>query len=199
MMARPVRLEQFDLSEVLSAPARLSAAEAEDLRLAAYEQGYAAGWDDAASAGRDEAIQAHAEATRALADLRLSYHSARAAVLEAVEPILREMIEKVLPKAAHAAIGMLVVEQMQPLVRKATGQPLQVTCAPAARAAIAALLESETELPVEIVTDEALTPGQAFLSSPAAELRLDLDDAVARIDEAIATFFHTERERETDE
>ena len=76
---------------------------AEDARLASFEDGYKAGWDDAIAAQDKETARIRADFARSLEDLGFTYTEAHRHVLNAIEPLLRDMVCKVMPRMAHRA------------------------------------------------------------------------------------------------
>ena len=58
----------------------------EDLRILAYEQGYTAGWDDAAAAQTDDQSRIKADFARNLQSLGFTFQEARMHVLRAIHP-----------------------------------------------------------------------------------------------------------------
>jgi flagellar biosynthesis/type III secretory pathway protein FliH len=182
-----LRLEVF---EVASEPARTTVvtdlSAMEEARLAAYEQGYTAGWDDAVAAQADNQALLGAEIAKNLQELSFTYQEARTHVLRAIEPLLAQMSERVLPDMARAALAPMIVETLRPLA-DALADTLVIN--PAARPAVEAVLERAGSLPVTIETEPTLGEGQAHLRFGQAETRIDLDRAVTDIAAAVRGFF----------
>ena len=84
----------------------------EEAKLAAYEQGYKAGWDDAAAAQSEDQTRIRADLARNLQQLSFTYQEARAHILKAVEPLLEEMVNRRLPDTARETLAPLVLERM---------------------------------------------------------------------------------------
>ena len=61
----------------------------EDAKLASFESGYSAGWEDAAAAQADDQTRVSADLARSLQSLTFTYHEARNHVLKAIEQIGR--------------------------------------------------------------------------------------------------------------
>ena len=73
----------------------------EDLRILAYEQGYTAGWDDAAAAQTDDQSRIKADFARNLQSLGFTFQEARMHVLRAIHPLIQEIVSHLLPKIAR--------------------------------------------------------------------------------------------------
>ncbi|MGQ0564881.1 MAG: flagellar biosynthesis protein [Gemmobacter sp.] len=186
----PLRLEVF---ESASEPARTTVvtdlSAMEEARLAAYEQGFTAGWDDATAAQASDQTRLGAEIARNLQDLSFTYHEARTHVLRGIEPLLTEMAARVLPDLARASLAPMIVETLRPLAEAVAETPVVLVVNPAARPAVAALIERNGGLPVSIETEPTLGEGQAFLRFGETETRIDLDRAAADIAAAVRAFF----------
>ena len=77
-MALPFRLETFEAAEAHSASRdRCRSADLEEAKLAAFEKGYTAGWEDAVAAQDDEVAELRADLGRNLQALSFSYHEAQ--------------------------------------------------------------------------------------------------------------------------
>ncbi len=197
-MTRPLRLQSFDLGP---GPARgeaaVSGAEAEELRLGAYEQGYAAGWDDAIAAQDDEIARLRTDLGHSLREMALNHHDARRHVLAALEPLLSDMIAKVLPAIAHRSLGPMIIEVLEPVARDLSEAPITILTAPQHCQTVEALLAAtHAGLAAVVRAEPALGDGQAYLKVGAHETRIDLDSVVQAIGQAVSGFFLTEREEE---
>ena len=87
----------------------------EEAKLAAYETAYKAGWEDAASAQSEDQARIRADLARNLQQLSFTFQEARAHVLKAVEPLLEEMVNRLLPETARETLAPLVLEQVMPI------------------------------------------------------------------------------------
>ncbi|MHC0051982.1 FliH/SctL family protein [Actibacterium sp. D379-3] len=196
-MTRPLKLEDFGDTasgdHVGPDPAMLT----EDARLTAYEEGYKAGWDDAAAAEAQSQSRASADFAKTLQDLSFTYAQARAHVLDAIAPLLTLMADKVLPDLARDGFAQTVVELGRAAAETAANAPVDLIVSPANRAALERLLQDDAGLPLRIVEEPSLGPGQAFLRGGQGETALDIDAVIAGIRDAVAGFLTTEAEKET--
>lgn len=184
------RLEVFDAPGEAAAGIVVSDAGAmEEARLQAYEQGYTAGWDDAVAAQAADRDRIGADLSRALQALSFTYHEAREHVLRAIEPLMTEVVGQVVPVAARAALGALVVETLRPLAAQASLAPVRMTVHPDSRAAVEQALLLEPALPVELVADPALGPTEARLDLGQGERRIDPGETAVALAGAVADFF----------
>lgn len=184
-----LRLEVFETETDDTDVVVTDAATLEEGRLASYEEGYGAGWEDATTAQSDEQARLRADLARNLQALGFTYHEARMHVLRAVEPLLVAVIGRILPDMAREALAPVVLETLMPLAEQMADAPLTLMLNPASRPAIEALLEQATGLPLALVDEPTLGEGQVSLRLGAAETRVDLDRAVAEIASAVRSYF----------
>ncbi|NCO16393.1 MAG: flagellar biosynthesis protein [Alphaproteobacteria bacterium] len=161
----------------------------EEARLASYEQGYTAGWDDASASRADDQSRIRADLARNLQTLSFTYHEARMHVLRAIEPLLLEMVGRLLPEMAREALAPVVLETLMPLAEQMADAPVSLVLNPAARPAVEALLEQATGLPLHLTEEPTLGEGQVYLRLGDCETRIDLDRATAEITAAVRGFF----------
>lgn len=190
-MTRPVRLEVFDIPQDPAALQTIGAEAAEEQRLAAFDEGYKAGWDDAVAAGERDAERLNADIGRRLQELAFTYEEARMHVLTALAPALQDMAATVLPRLARATLGMWIAEALAELATRDGDAPVTIAVAPAHRAAVEALLAQHKGPPHVLVDDPTLGAEVVTLRLGEHERRLDLDAACAAVDSAVSTFLAT--------
>jgi len=197
-MGSPFKLEVFELPDVTGDKVDCSAADFEEMRLAAFEKGYTAGWDDAVAAQDAEATRLRSDLAKNLEELSFTYHEARGHVLAAMEPLLRDMVAKVLPSIARESLGQVVLETVMPLAEEMAGAAITVVVNPANRQNVEALLTAKKSLPLTFVEEPSLGEGQVYLRMGDAESRIDLDGVIAAIGQAVAGFFAMQNEVKDD-
>ncbi len=181
---RPVPDAPAPVPEPAPEPA-ITADMLEQTRLESYEAGYKAGWDDAARAEAEEQGRIGAEFARNLQDLGFTFHEARCHVMQALEPLLAGMVERVLPKLVTETLGQTIVDELLPLATEAADTPIEVVVAPQSRPALEDLLGESGTVPFAIVEEPSLAPGQVFLRSGKTERHIDFATAIDRIGTAI--------------
>lgn len=195
-MARLLHLESFDMSGAEYGLASPSANDVEEVRLAAYEQGYRAGWDDAITAQNDEITRLRANLGRNLADMTLSHRDARRHVLAAIEPLLQDMVAKVLPTLARQTLGQMILDELRPVAEHLSAAPVLVRTAPDNLAMVSRLLTDASDLPLKVVADDTLGPGQAYLKLAESEMTIDLDRVIASMATAVGAFFQIQKQED---
>lgn len=170
--------------------------ESEEARLAGFEQGYSAGWDDSVAAQEDEIARLRTDLGRNLREMSLTYEDARSHVLLALEPLLKDMVTKILPAIARQSLGQIVLEQLRPVAGTMADLPVALVTHPMNRSALEKLIVEQAGLPVQIREEPSLSEGQAYLDFGARESKVDLDGVIAAITEAVAGFFHIDSQEE---
>lgn len=185
-----LRLEVFEAADSGqdAVPAPATGADQES-RLEAYEQGYRAGWEDAAAAHAEDQRRIRVDLARSLQALGFTYQEARAHVLKSLAPLMQDMVGKLLPEMAREALAPTVLETLMPLAEQLADEPVTLVVNANDRKAIEELLEQATGLPVTIVEEATLSEGQAFLRLGLQEVHIDLARATAEIAAAVRGFF----------
>lgn len=165
----------------------------EETRLASYDSGYAAGWEDATAAQSGDQARIGADLARSLQALSFTYQEARSHVLRALEPLLEAMAGKLLPAIAREALGAIVLEQLMPLAADMAETPVTLVLNPLARPAVEPLIAAATGLPLRIEEEASLGEGQVYLRFGGAENLVDLDRAASEILAATRGFFDLSR------
>jgi flagellar assembly protein FliH len=161
----------------------------DDAKVTAFERGYSAGWEDAAAAQADDQSRIKADLARNLQSLAFTFQDARSHVLQAIRPLLTEMVTRLLPDVAREALAPSVLEALTPLAHDLTDAPLTLVLNPAARAAVEDLVTRATGLPMVIDEEPSLGEGQVYIRFGTAEAKVDLTQATADIAAAVRTFF----------
>ncbi|MCB1355963.1 MAG: flagellar biosynthesis protein [Maritimibacter sp.] len=157
----------------------------EKTRLEGYEAGYKAGWDDATQAETSEQTRIGAEFARNLQDLGFTFHEARSHVMQALEPLLAGMVQRVLPRLVSETMGQTILEELLPLATDAADTPIEIVVAPASRPVLEQMLTGATSVPFSLVEEPTLAQGQVFLRSGKTERHIDFASAIDRIGAAI--------------
>lgn len=187
-----LRLDVF--SETMAGPSGTVVTDGEAIeeqRLAAYEQGYAAGWDDSVAAQDGDAARQRSETGRALQALAFTYEEARAHVLRGLEPLLRAIVQHALPQAARGALAGIVLDAARPVAAECADAPVTVVLNPATRPLVEPHLAEAAPFPYRFEEEPGLAEGQVHLRLGDAEACIDLDETLAAIAAAIDSFFAT--------
>lgn len=194
-MAPRLRLEVFDTTTPgdSAASGPVAAEAVEDVRLAAYDKGYAAGWEDATASQADSQARLRDDLASNLRNLSFTYWEARSHLLQGLEPLLRAMVDRVLPEVARDTLGAAVVSELRAEAEGLASAPAVIEIAPGDRALVEAALGADPGLPVTLRDDPALGSGQVHFRFGAEERALDLGALLAAISTLVDDFLNTTR------
>lgn len=164
-------------------------AEIEANRMAAYEQGYKAGWDDAIQSEADEQSRIGVDFARNLQDLGFTFHEAKSHVMKSLEPLLIEVVSKVLPQLVSETLSQTILEELLPFAEEVSDVSVQIVVASSGRAAIEALIDTSLTIPLEIIEEPSLADGQVYLRMGELEKKIDMNGAIERIGTAIQSVY----------
>ena len=113
-----------------------------------------------------------------------------------MQPLIHEIVASLLPQMARETLASVALETLMPLADEMADTPVAIVLNPASRAAVEALLEQATGLPLTVIEEPTLGEGQVYLRLGDVETRVDLDRAIADIATAVRDFFdHTEKDQ----
>lgn len=187
----PLKLPDF--TAVAGDPASPSTFADEEARLAAYEEGYTAGWEDASSAQAEAQAEVATAVAQHLQTLSFGYQDARRHVLLSLQPLLLHATEVLLPEVAKQTLPTIVAEALLPLAQTLAEAPVRLRIAPSARPDVERHLSSLGGMAVVLVEDAGLSGGQVFIESGATETQIDLDAATAAVTQAVRDFLELQR------
>lgn len=186
-----LRLEVFDIAQTSDGTFRplVEASLVEEAKVASFEQGYSAGWDDASAAQQGDQTRIRADLARSLQSLSFTFQDARSHVLLAIRPLMLEMLNRLLPAVAHEALAPTVLEALMPLADELSDAPLILVLNPAVRPQVEGLVTQATGLPMVIEEEPTLAEGQVYIRFGTAETQVDLARVTADIAAAVRAFF----------
>lgn len=193
-----LNLEVFETTAAGTGTVVLQSTEIEEARLKSYELGYAAGWEDAVAAAKEEEGRFAVELANNLQHLSFTYQQARRHLLTSIRPVLQELATRLLPELSREALAPVVLDTLMPLIDDAADQPIGLKLNPLARPAVERLLSQAAGLPLLIEEEPTLGEGQVYLRLGEAEYRVDLDQATAEIIKAVHDFFDYSERDESD-
>lgn len=187
-----LRLEVFDTASAADGSPRplVEATAVEEAKVASFEQGYTAGWDDAVAAQQGDQARIRADLARNLQSLSFTFQDARSHVLQAIRPLILEMVNRLLPEVAREALAPTVLEAVMPIADDLADAPLTLVLNPAVRGQIEDLLTQATGLPMRIEEEPTMPDGQVYIRFGAAETKVDLGQVTTDIAIAVRAFFN---------
>ena len=176
MISSPVTLEDFGQFSGLTPACVVDGERLETEKLAAFDNGYAAGWDDAADAQGKEIQNAERALAARMEELGFTFHEARAHVMESLRPLLTGIVESVVPRVLHETLGQRLDAAMQELAEGHPDPEVTFAVCPAEAESLRACLQKHARFPTRIEPNNALEPGfiQMRLGNAAREFDLTL-------------------------
>ncbi len=187
-----LRLEVFDTAHAPDGSLQplVEATAVEEAKVASFEQGYSAGWDDAVAAQQGDQTRIRSDLARNLQSLAFTFQDARSHVLQAIRPLILEMINRLLPEVAREALAPTVLEAVMPMADDLADAPLTLILNPAVRGQVEDLVTQATGLPMMIEEEPSLPEGQVYIRFGASETKVDLDQVTTDIGIAVRAFFN---------
>ncbi|MBJ3763193.1 hypothetical protein ILP92_10595 [Maribius pontilimi] len=185
MTARALELEDFDRNIAGFGPETDQGGGADPDRMASFDEGYAAGWEDAETATRGEQDQAHAAMRAHLQDLSFTYHEARAHVMRGLQPLLVAIVRQAVPDILQKTLGQRLIAEVEAMAEDVDGTDMELLVAPGQAAAANDLLDGITALPFAVAEDPTLAEGEIHLRMGAREREIDLNALRDGLDDAL--------------
>lgn len=162
----------------------------EDQRLASFEQGYSAGWEDAFEAQENDQSRITGKLADNLGDLSFTYHEAVSQLMTSVEPVFYSIIDLVLPEIMMQTFGQHIVEQLCEMVRNQVSGPASLIVPVGIGATLTPILARDLTMQVNIVEDISLEDGRAYIRLGSTEREIDVSALLESIREALDAFAH---------
>jgi len=190
-MPSTLRLEDFGAATLAARPtsALPNLADptpvSQEQALAAYDKGYAAGWEDATQAASQSQDRLDAAMANNLEDLGFTYHEARAHVMRSLTPLLDGMLTKLLPRVIRDSLGARIMEEIGGLAQHGAENPIELLVCPSDAEQLTPIIARITSLPLVLVPEDTVPQGQIFLRIGNVEREIDLEGAMASIARAV--------------
>lgn len=187
-----LRLEIFDTAPAADGTLQplVEVAAVEEAKVASFEQGYSAGWDDAVAAQQGDQDKIRADLARNLQSLSFTFQDARSHVLQSIRPLILEMVNRLLPEVAREALAPTVLDAVMPMAEGLADAPVTLVLNPANRSQVEDLVAQATGLPMVIDEEPSMPDGQVYIRFGTAETKVDLAQVTADIGLAVRSFFN---------
>ena len=168
-----------------------SAADVEEAKLQSFEDGYQAGWDDAAKAQASLDMSVSSALAANLQDASFEYHEVRNQLTKTVHEIMQGVVDAILPDVARQSLGAHIVQLVEAHTRDAVTRTIQLRVSETSRELVERVLP-ETPVAYEVTVDSCLAPDQAVLQLSETEHEIDLGRVVKDVNAAVADYFETQ-------
>lgn len=176
----------------------LSDDELEDMKLHSFEGGFQAGWEEALKAQEKSSKHVSDDFLKSLQSASFEYQDVRNSLQKAVQTIMGEVVETILPLAARASLGSHICDLVNDVSENALNRSIDIVVAPGREANVHHVLKEDLSEPFKVFVDPMMSPNQACLRLGDKEIDVDLDKTVAEIASAVSNFFEMHKAEVTD-
>lgn len=180
------------------AEGQTSGVASEEEKLQSFEAGYQAGWDDALKAQKESNDHISAEFAQNLQDMTFTYHEALSKLTSSIEPVMKEVVSKLLPEIVAQSLVGHICEQIDILIKENVGQNIEVVVCKSNVSKLEMIAGDKYENQIKIVAEETLGEGQAFVRIGNSERQVDIAGVVEGVSNAIAAFFYQSHQEKID-
>ncbi|MBL3703362.1 hypothetical protein GI582_11760 [Sulfitobacter sp. BDSS02] len=174
--------------------AGMSEDELEDIRLAAFEKGYVAGWEDAIKNQEKENSRISDGMSQRLEDISFTFYEARSQFSKDSGIILRLLSEKILPETLHRNLAEHLTYEMKSILESLSPDSLTIAVPKGNRTKVEKLLNLDISVPLRIEEDFSLSNDQVVLRVADIEREIDINRFVKSMLDTMDTFtFSTEK------
>jgi hypothetical protein len=182
-------LEEFAGEEDTGGLRLISDLALEEERLAAFDDGFAAGWDDALKAQKQTETRINEAFADALETAGFTYHEALSQITENLSPVFEQLVAMVLPEVLQTTLGLHVIDRLTELATDAAAQPITVTVSPAFRPRLEALVAQQSAVSVDI--RESADHDTVTFAVGSMEQELNMGRLLDDIKVAVDAYVHT--------
>lgn len=157
-----------------------------------FDDGYNAGWDDAMAQVETEQARVSEQLADRLTELEHNQRAAMSTALTTLEPALRDVFDKLLPRTVKRAFFPILLEEVEAVLASGA-ESLILAVAPEDAGPIARLLE-RGGIPSSravVQPEPAMSMSQAVIRWTGQERRIDLEGVLTALDDALETFLAT--------
>jgi hypothetical protein len=102
-----------------------------------------------------------------------------------LEPLMTEMVNRLLPETARETLAPLVLEKVMPMAEELGDQPVTLVLNPSVAHGSRGLVTQATGLPLCIDEEPTMPEGQVYIRLGAAEAKVDLTRVTSEIAAAV--------------
>ncbi|UWQ18444.1 hypothetical protein [Jannaschia sp. M317] len=154
-----------------------------------FDAAYNAGWDDAMAQVDSEQGRIGEKLGDRLVTLERDQKAAISSAIAALEPMLHEVFDKLLPRAAERSFLAILLDEIRDLMAAEAGK-LLIQVAPEEAPELGRLLDRANISPerVTVRAEPALALSQALVRWDDQERRIDLEAVLSALDDALESF-----------
>jgi len=125
-----------------------------------------------------------------LQELSFTYHQARGQILGSLEPLLKEMVSKILPKLANDNLPQTIIDEVLSIAQTQTDAGVQIVISPSNRPALEKLIEeTQDTFQITIIEEPSMADGLAYLRFAETEKQIDLSSILTSFAHSVDGYF----------
>lgn len=157
--------------------------------------GHAAGLTEGQALVASTQMALSAEIAQCFSDIGFGYAEARVQILNGLKPLFGAIINRLLPRLAEQGLATHIVAILHQTAEQDSGAAIELSVNPDQIDALAGLLPYAIGMPVVLIADPQVGPGQAILRSANVDTLLDIEAVLAGVQTALESIFETADER----
>lgn len=182
-------LEDFSVAASGEGPFQLYSEDTlEDLRLLSFEQGYAAGWEDAEKARAADGKEASRAIIQSLEDLTFTFQEVRGQVFTLLDPLFDCLTESILPELAAKGLRDEIVTMLSDAAGTLAEPRATLFVPPGEDMRFSDLTEQSLPMPLVVATDSCLTKDQVILRLGSTETAFDTATLIESVRGVVKAF-----------
>lgn len=191
-------LESFDWDGEDHVSASSQSVDFENWRLAAFEEGYKAGWDDGTTAQADQANAISDEFAKNLQELSFTYHEVHHQAQTAFSRFLSEFVAQIVPAFLQHANASSILDQLSDLALSDNASEVKLTCSDQRVEFIKRIATKEIPMPISVVTDPGLNKDEVQLTVGNETRQIDFGAVAKEIQQVLMALSHNLSEGSND-
>ena len=161
----------------------------ENEKLVSFEEGYQAGWDDAAEAQQRSETHFSDTLTENLQEISFGFHEAKAALTSEMQTLFEEVLDTLLPEVIKISVGPLIMEKILSITRDKSDQMILTEVSTADFPPLKTFFETQNLSSFELKERADLTLGQVLFRVGGNETEIDFKHTLQEIKSSVSTLF----------
>lgn len=165
----------------------------EEEKLAAFEQGYQAGWDDSLKTSESSDKDALEKIVKSISEIGDARDEINHQIFSNMKSFVDELINSIIPEILHETLGFQIKSLITESLEKRQSNEITVYLSSEENSAAELVSESLSELPVRIEKADSLSGSQVRVTfSDGCEQEMDNEALVRNIRTSVKDFFENE-------
>jgi hypothetical protein len=160
--------------------------ETTESELQIFENGYQAGWQDAAAALQDQKAGELTKLSHLLEEISFTHEAARRQILNSVSGLLEAILAKLLPHVRDQSVRSTVLEGLERTVEKHLGAGVEISAPSSMSGVIADCLTDQNRKNISLVSHAEMPGNETLLQVGSSKFIIDHQSIETEIGDALA-------------